>query len=668
MSRPLALFGLAIVGQACALQLIDVRPYATFQHYLPWQELWRQERAACLGVAVQTMVVAVLAWRWRARLADVAGGLMSIRAWVVVLGVAGFSLAVPTVSVSRFVGEVLLAGALALIAAVNLLLGVLAMSDRSISRVVAWADARVTLRPGDAAVRAWDRYVPVAVAVWVMLAAAVTSYVVLERLPHIDDSVSNLFQAKYFAAGRLFNTAPPDPAAFRMDLTVVDGQKWYGYAFPGWPAVLAIGVIAGVPWLVNPTIGALTILIAHAWARQRWDRATANIAVLVLAVSSWLIFMSAELMGHPLTALLTVLVLLAFDRAMARGVGWTGWAAVAGLATGAIMLTRAFDGLLVAAAVPLTVLLARRVKQGWLPTLVTGLSAAAVAALIFPYNQAVTGRPDYPPHEAWADGRYGPGIDVIGFGPGVGILNWPNLDPLPGHGPADVVLNLNKNLFMANVDLFGWAMGSLLFVWIALGIGRWQRRDHPILGLIAVFILGYSAFWFSGGPDLGPRYWYPLVVPLAVVTTRGVHMLAAVLSARGRLTYGGARLGVLVLVASLGAAVTVLPWRAATKHYRYRGIGSEVRTLAASRGFEHALVFLRTDTRADYQSAFVLNPRTFDEPGTIYALDAGPEARAAVVRRFADRPVWVIGRRAAASGAPMFDVLAGPLPPGTIPQ
>ena len=668
MSRPLALFGLAIVGQACALQLIDVRPYATFQHYLPWEELWLQERAACLGVAVQTVVVAVLAWRWRARLADVLGRLMPIRAWVIVLALAGFALAVPTVSLSRFVGEVMLAGALAVVAAVNLLLGVVAMSEGSVSRVMAWADARLTLRPGDTTVRPWDRYVPAVVAVWVMIAAAVASFVVLERLPHIDDSVSNLFQAKYFAAGRLFNTAPPDAAAFRMDLTVVDGQKWYGYAFPGWPAVLAIGVLAGVPWLVNPTVGALTILIGHAWVRQRWDRATANIAVLVLAGSSWLIFMSAELMGHPLTALLTVLVLLAFDRALARGVGWPGWAAVAGLATGALMLTRAFDGLLVAVAVPLTVLLDRRITQGWLPTLVTGLAAAAIAALIFPYNQSVTGRADYPPHEAWADGRYGPGVDVLGFGPGVGILNWPNLDPLPGHGPADVVLNLNKNLFMANVDLFGWAMGSLVFVWLAMGIGGWQRRDGAMLALIAIFIVGYSAFWFSGGPDLGPRYWYPLVVPLAVLTTRGVQMLGPVLTAKGKLTYAGARLGVLVCVATVGAAVTVLPWRAATKHYRYRGIGSEVRTLAASRGFEHALVFVRTDIRADYQSAFVLNPRTLDDPGTIYAMDAGPEARAAVVRRFADRPVWVIGRRPTESGATVFDVLAGPLAPGTIPQ
>jgi hypothetical protein len=667
VSRSLALFGLAIVGQACALQLIDVRPYAAFQHYLPWEALWRQERAACVGVGGQTIAVAFLAWRSRARLATVLGPLLSLRAWIV-LALAGFSLAVPAVSLSSFLGEVILAGALALVAALNLLLGVLAMGDRSMARVTAWVDARLTLRPSDTGERPWDRYLPVAVAVWVTIAAAAASYAVLERVPHIDDGVSNLFQARYFAAGRLFNTAPPDAAAFRMDLTVVDGHKWYGYAFPGWPAVLSIGVLAGVPWLVNPVLGGFTILIGHAWARRRWNRATANLAVLALAGSSWLIFMSAEFMGHPLTALLTMLVLLAVDRAIARGAGWVGWAAAAGIATGVLMLTRAFDGVLIAAAVPLIVLIDRRVRQGWLPTLVTGLFAAAVAALIFPYNQAVTGRANYPPHEAWADGRYGPGVDVLGFGPNVGIPRWPNLDPLPGHGPADVVLNLNKNLFMANVDLFGWAMGSLVCVWLALGLGGWQPRDRAMLGLIAAFIVGYSAFWFSGGPDLGPRYWYPLIIPFAVLTARGAQMLAAVLAVRGGVTHAGARVGVLVLVASVGAMVTVLPWRAATKHYRYRGIGGEVRALASAHHFEHALVFVRTAARDDYQSAFVLNPRTLDEPGTIYAIDAGPESRAAVVRRFADRPVWVIGRRDTASVARPFDVLEGPLAAGTIPR
>ena len=114
----------------------------------------------------------------------------------------------------------------------------------------------------------------------------------------------------------------------------------------------------------------------------------------------------------------------------------------------------------------------------------------------------------------------------------------------------------------------------------------------------------------------------------------------------------------------------MLPWRAVTKYYQYRGISGEVRELAASHHFEHALVFLRApENRRDYQSAFVLNPRTLEDPGTVYAFDAGPTNRAAVVAHFPDRAVWVISRGATNldSGAPLR-VIAGPLPPGTVPE
>jgi hypothetical protein len=156
-------------------------------------------------------------------------------------------------------------------------------------------------------------------------------------------------------------------------------------------------------------------------------------------------------------------------------------------------------------------------------------------------------------------------------------------------------------------------------------------------------------------------------VPLAALTARGAQMVSAKLHGRGGLSHAGARIGALMLAASMSATFTMLPWRAVTKYYRYRGITGEIRALAASHRFLHALVFVRSERR-DYQSAFNLNPKTLDDPETIYAIDAGPAHRAAVVTRFSDRPVWVIGRRRAsgANNAP-FDIIAGPFPSGTIP-
>jgi hypothetical protein len=667
-SLAVGLLILAVIGHACALQLIEVKPYAVFQHYRPWDWMVSGQSFAVWAVAAQAIIVAAVAWRVRASLRAAAGQTLSARGWLVVVALAGFSLAVPMLSVSRFLGELIFAGAVALVAALDLGLAALVIPGPLMSRAVAWVEARLTLRPGPAEVQPWDRRLPAVVAIWVTLLAAATTHVVFERVPHIDDSVSNYFQAKYFAAGHLFLPAPPDAPSFHVDQVITEPTRWYGYAFPGWPMVLAVGVRLGVPWLVNPVLGGLLILLGHALVRRRFDRGTANVTILMLAVSPWLIFMSAEFMAQPLTGALVLLAVLAFDHASERAPsGWARWAALAGLAIGALALTRAIEAALVVAALGLSTGLDRRLLRALPAAVVTGLVAASVAALLLAYNQAVTGRATYPPHMAWSDRQWGPGVDRLGFGPGIGIRAWPHLDPLPGHGLPDVILNANKNAFMAQIDLFGWASGSLLFIWLAFGIGRWHRGDGLMLALVATVVLGYSAYWFSGGPDFGPRYWYPLMVPLATLTARGAQMASDRLQRRRPRSHAGARIGVVILAASVSAAGVTLPWRAVTKYYRYRGIGGEVRMLAAARGFEHALVFVRSGDR-DYKSAFVLNPATLDGPATVYAFDAGAANRAAVVARFADRPVWVIGRpRASAEKEGPLEVIAGPLSPGTVP-
>jgi hypothetical protein len=103
---------------------------------------------------------------------------------------------------------------------------------------------------------------------------------------------------------------------------------------------------------------------------------------------------------------------------------------------------------------------ARRVSMPSL--LATGTAAALVAGLYFLYNAALTGNPFAAPHQLWAERLFGPGVEVLGFGPNVGIPLWRNADPLPGHGIADVLLNANKNFSLVNFELFGWAAGSLV--------------------------------------------------------------------------------------------------------------------------------------------------------------------------------------------------------------
>ena len=564
-----ALLGLAVVGHASALQLIEAPRYAIYQHFVPWSRLFEAPMLV-LGILIfQTVVCLILtakAWpdlitharsltRSWSKAALV--GLLGILAFVTIVA---FSTIVPTESAARAAGELVLAGGVALIALLNLVLVARAAPSESLASTVAWLDRRVTLDPSREELRHWDTLLPWLVAVWVVVVAGSVSWFVFEGVPHIDDSISYLFQAKYLSTGQLYLSAPPDSASFHVAETIVDGPKWFGYGFPGWPAVLALGVLAGVPWLVNPLIAGITVLLAHRLIHLLYNRSSANLTVCLLGVSPWLIFTSASFMGHAVALAWGLLALLAVELERRRPSG--GWAVVAGVAIGALFLTRPIEAMLVGSVALLWILGLGGSCIRLRSILAYAASAAGVTATVFLYNAALTGRALYAPHMMWTDRTWGVGVDRLGFGPNIGIPAWTNIDPLPGHGVLDVVLNANKNFFMANFELFGWACGSLLLAILAVPLMNRRRSDWLMIILVMVVIVGHSAYWFSGGPDLGPRYWYQALIPLIVLTVRGAVAVARRASTRHPIRMH--RIGVFVAAASLSAVFTVLPWRSAS--------------------------------------------------------------------------------------------------------
>jgi hypothetical protein len=261
----------------------------------------------------------------------------------------------------------------------------------------------------------------------------------------------------------------------------------------------------------------------------------------------------------------------------------------------------------------------------------------------------------------WTDEAWYRGADRLGFGSTIGNVGWPHIDPLPGHGPGDVLINANKNLYMTNFELFGWSFGSLAFAALAVSLGGRRREDTIFAAIVVATVFGHSFYWFSGGPDIGARYWYQMLVPLLVLTLRGVQTVQRWLFSSVTTKSSPWRLSAFVAVASLVAFVNVMPWRSLDKYHHYRGMSADVKRLADSNGFGHSLVFVRAEDQEDYASAFVLNPPTLTEAGTVYALDRGPDQRQTLRRHFPDRQTWIVGRDAS-SGSRM-QVLAGPLAP-----
>jgi hypothetical protein len=259
----------------------------------------------------------------------------------------------------------------------------------------------------------------------------------------------------------------------------------------------------------------------------------------------------------------------------------------------------------------------------------------------------------------WTDETWYPGADRLGFGSNLGNVGWPHLDPLPGHGPIDVVINANKNFYMSNFELFGWSFGSLGFVALVPLWGGLRRSDWLFLAIILAIVAGHSFYWCSGGPDFGARYWYQTLIPLVVLTVRGMQIMKRRLRERGTAKITASRVTAFVAVASLVAFINVMPWRSMGKYHRYRGMSADIERLANAHDFGHSLVLIQVQDEEDYASAFVFNPPTMEAAGTIYARDTGAIHRKMLRQHFPDRPIWIVGRSQASENR--MRVLAGPL-------
>lgn len=148
------------------------------------------------------------------------------------------------------------------------------------------------------------------------------------------DEYSALFQAKAFAAGRLAGQFPPDlldrlvPPYFQNGFLAVSrssGEVAANY-WPSFSLILAPFAWLGVPWALNPLLGALAIPAIHRLATQvTGSREAAGWAVMLTIASPVFIASSISfyaMQAHLLANLLYALLLLqpSVPRALLAGV------------------------------------------------------------------------------------------------------------------------------------------------------------------------------------------------------------------------------------------------------------------------------------------------------------------------------------------------------------
>lgn len=656
LARTAFWLSLGLLGQAATLQLIEAGPFMRYQHYPPIERLISEPPVIPLLILLVQAVAVIIGLiqirpclrRWAGRLSG----------WMIPAFAAVFLMS-STVSqdVARYLAELMLAGALQILHLATLILMVGSVPDRYLDRLrnIFWTSGnRGRL----------SRFVPftLAAALWVTAASAFFSLYVYQNHPHIPDEVTYLLQARFLAEGHLAMPAPPVPEAFELYLMQVDGSRWFPTPPFGWPLVLAAGFAVGAPWLINPLLAGLnTILTAH-FLKSVYSESAARISVVLLSCSPWFLFMGMNFMTHMLT--LTCGLLAALAVVKARSTERAVWAILAGTSVGFASLIRPLDGLIIGVLIGLWAIGVggRRLKIGSL----AGLAAATalIGAMVLPYNHFLTGNALEFPIMQYTDQHFGAKSNALGFGPERG-MGWP-IDPYPGHGPIDALVNANLNTFSINTELFGWGTGSLLLVAVALFGQKLSGSDRLMAAAVIATFTAHFFYYFSGGPDFGARYWFLMLIPCLAFSVRGMQYLASSLGGTdaASLHAGQSRVLIGVLVLCLFTLVNYLPWRSLDKYYRYLQMRPDVAGLAEQYEFGRSVVLVRGDQHPDYASAAVYNPIDLNSNEPIYVWARSPQVRDRVLQAYGDRPVWLVeGPSLSGDG---YRVIGGPLNPAAV--
>ncbi len=315
----------------------------------------------------------------------------------------------------------------------------------------------------------------------------------LQRFPPSGDDYSYLYQAKLFASGKIYAedplyrlTSPLHDCVATNCLKDYQGHRFSKYP-PGWPALLAVGALFGVPWLIDPLLGAVLGFLILRHVEQQLDAKLVKVAGLLLTLSLFFCYYAASLRSHIATALCVFAAFVTYDAAQQRSGRSRFLLFSAGALLGYSSMIRYIDWVPLAAWIGVSLL--RRKRFSELTFFAGGFAFLASGNLL--YNFFLLG------------------------------------DPLQTPSTLNHSASMHDRLLVSWTGILVTGVRLLNLLWVfppaILLVALWKRyQPSPEARMyVALFLMNIGIYFFypaaAGGP--GPRYlltYFPFLI-LAVV-------------------------------------------------------------------------------------------------------------------------------------------------------
>lgn len=469
---------------------------------------------------------------------------------------------------------------------------------------------------------------------------------IFEHVPHSEDEVAYLFQARVLAQNRLTVPTPPNDQAFWTPFVVdYQGQRFGKYP-PGWPLLLSLGVRLHAPWLINTLLATLTLALVARLGHGFYANRTGLWAAALGLVTPGFLFLSSSLLSHTASLFWSTLALLVVFYLVTLAAGRlprqdgkrstqparltarpaTG-AIAAGLALGLVFITRplAAVGIGLAVGIFLMILIIRR-DLAWTALLWLALGGLPVAGLLPLYWWAISGDPTFNPYLlVWP-------YDRVGFGPDIGPY---------GYGWREAIfINTRLKLTTLATGLFGWpGWSNLLFLPVPFLTRRANRWDWLLLGTLGSIISVHNFYWAFGGADGGfPRYYYDALPALLLLTARGIQISGKYL-ARWRPWLSWLPVGIVAIFTAYNF-IWNLPPLLRAQQGKYNITPAPLQVVEGANLAKPALILVKNvESWSDFAAPFAANSPTLDGP-VVYAIDWGPDFNQRLRAQFRERTCW----------------------------
>jgi hypothetical protein len=373
------------------------------------------------------------------------------------------------------------------------------------------------------------------------------------------------------------------------------------------------------------------------------DKKVALLTLCLGAVSPFFYLVSSSRLSHTTTAFFLALFMYLFLQARSMNEKTRGGAVIAflsGIALGYAFNVRSLTAL--GFALPFCIVAIndfRRQKPG---AVSKGLLLAGGFGLMvwftLWYNAIVTGNAMTFPFHYYDSG------ESLGFG-------------TMGHTFVSAIRNLAVSMGRLNGAFLGFPL-SLMFLFVVL-FDRKEFGDYLSIGIFGSIAVAYLFYYSPGVSDLGPVYYYEAIIPLLLLTARGIVSLHRLVGAH--FEQGNALIPNFLVLSTVLALVSFVPEQISHVSRLTEQI-REPYEVVRSANVHHGLVLIKTRANKGWVFGY-RNPSPDFTDDIVYAHYADTVSNRALVKYFPDRTPYILDRDASKDHSILVRVDRGTLRP-----